>query len=156
MIFVMRKAVSSKWEVGSGKLFRSILRTSLRGGTTKQSCLVKSRKVESHKVKRIKYIENNYCNKKFCHDHRIWQASIKKEKLPLRNTSCLRLRGNERASFCVLGSEPLVDGRKSQVLIFCFFFIKEKEKLLAFRHDWIWVKVVKSKVKSRKVESQKS
>ncbi len=29
MIFVMRKAVSSKWEVGSWEFFRSILSTSV-------------------------------------------------------------------------------------------------------------------------------
>ncbi len=56
-------------------------------------------KVVKSKVKRIKYIENNYCNKKFCHDHRIWQASIKKEKLPLINSNCLSPRVGERASF---------------------------------------------------------
>jgi hypothetical protein len=73
--------------------------------------------------------KHKFSTKKFCTDHRIWQARIHLVKLTLRNTSCLRPGGNERASFCVLGSEPLVDGRKSQVLIFCFFFIKEKERL---------------------------
>jgi hypothetical protein len=41
-----------------------------------------SHKVKSYKVERVKYTENKYCNKKFCPDHWIWQASIKKEKLP--------------------------------------------------------------------------
>ncbi len=128
------------WGVGSGKLeFLDILRTidkkfkclkfqipKLRDQTDNRELLLP----RMHELFKFQFWNSkfHYSTIEDFSDHRIWQASIKKVKLPLRNSNCLRPWVRERGSFWVLGSEPILIAENPRSWFFVSFSSRKKKK----------------------------